>query len=76
MTETPKIEEVEDVKAEVKPVIDQPKSGKGKLAHYEDISRIKKIQNASRESIIQVGYQSSFIKNEWFVPNLSQTFFI
>ena len=48
MTETPKIEEVEDVKAEVKPVIDQPKSGKGKLAHYEDISRIKKIQNASR----------------------------
>ena len=59
MTETPKIEEVEDVKAEVK-----PKSGKGKLAHYEDISRIKKIQNASRESIIQVGYQSSFIKNE------------
>ena len=76
MTETPKIEEVEDVKAEVKPVIDQPKSGKGKLAHYEDNSRIKKIQNASRESIIQVGYQSSFIKNEWFVPNLSQTFFI
>ena len=64
MTETPKIEEVEDVKAEVKPVIDQPNSGKGKIAHYEDISRIKKIQNASRESIIQVGYQSSFIKNE------------
>ena len=35
MTETPRVEEVEEVKEEVKPVIEQPKSGKGKLAYCE-----------------------------------------